>query len=64
MPQGFGILPPDAQSPKNIEMWVPMAADFRAQSRGNHGMRVIGRVKPDFTIEQAQEEMKQISAAA
>lgn len=63
MPQGFGILPPDAQSPRNIEMWVPMAADFRAQSRGNHGMRVIGRIKPEFTIEQAQEEMKQISAA-
>jgi putative ABC transport system permease protein len=63
MPQGFGILPPDAQSPRNIEMWVPMAADFRAQSRGNHGMRVIGRIKPEFTVEQAQEEMKQISAA-
>ena len=63
MPKGFGILPPDAQSPRNIEMWVPMAADFRAQNRGNHGMRVIGRIKPEYTIEQAQQEMQQISAA-
>ncbi|HEX5735800.1 MAG TPA: ABC transporter permease [Blastocatellia bacterium] len=63
MPNGFGILPPDAQSPRNIEMWVPMAADFRAQNRGNHGMRVIGRIKPEFTIEQAQQELQQISAA-
>jgi putative ABC transport system permease protein len=63
MPKDFGILPPDAQSPRNIEMWVPMAADFRAQSRGNHGMRVIGRIKPEHTIEQAQQEMQQISAA-
>ncbi|HJQ70760.1 MAG TPA: ABC transporter permease [Blastocatellia bacterium] len=63
MPKGFGILPPDAQSPRNIEIWVPMAADFRAQNRGNHGMRVIGRIKPEFTVEQAQQEMQQISAA-
>ncbi len=63
MPDGFGILPPDAQSPRNIEMWIPMAADFRAQNRGNHGMRVIGRIKPEFSIEQAQQEMQQISAA-
>jgi putative ABC transport system permease protein len=63
MPKGFGILPPDAQSPRNIEMWVPMAADFRAQNRGNHGMRVIGRIKPEYSIEQAQQEMQQISAA-
>ncbi len=62
MPDGFGILPPDAQSPRNIELWVPMAADFRQQNRGNHGMRVIARIKPEYSLAQAQEEMKQISA--
>jgi predicted permease len=62
MPEGFGILPPDAQSPRNIEIWVPMATDFRQLNRGNHGMRVIARIRPEYTLAQAQEEMKQISA--
>jgi putative ABC transport system permease protein len=60
MPAGFGVLPPDAQSPKNIELWVPMAVDFKALNRGNHGFRVIARVKPGYTLEQARVEMEGI----
>jgi predicted permease len=61
MPPGFGVLPPDAQSPRNIEMWVPMALDFKQLNRGNHGFRVVGRIKQGVTFEQAQGEMAAIA---
>jgi putative ABC transport system permease protein len=61
MPPGFGVLPPDAQSPRNIELWVPMALDLKQLNRGNHGFRVVGRVKSGVTLEQAQAEMSAIA---
>ncbi len=61
MPPGFGLLPPDAQSPRNIEIWVPLATDLKQLPRGNHGFRVIGRVKPGVTIEQARAEMDTVA---
>ncbi|HWC77843.1 MAG TPA: ABC transporter permease, partial [Blastocatellia bacterium] len=57
MPPEFGILPPDAQSPKNIEIWLPIATDFAAAPRGNHGLRVIARLKPGVTQDEARAEM-------
>ena len=60
MPEGFGILPPDAQSPRNIDMWLPIAVDFSAAPRGNHGLRVIGRLKQGVTQEEARAEMSAI----
>jgi putative ABC transport system permease protein len=60
MPEGFGVLPPDAQSPKNVELWVPFAIDFKGLNRGGHFIRVIARVKPEFTLEQARQELEGI----
>ncbi|HSE98534.1 MAG TPA: ABC transporter permease, partial [Blastocatellia bacterium] len=60
MPDGFGVLPPDAQSPKNIELWVPFAVDFKALNRGGHFIRVIARVKPEYSMEQARQELDAI----
>jgi putative ABC transport system permease protein len=60
MPEGFGILPPDAQSPRNIDVWLPIAIDFSAAPRGNHGLRVIGRLKQGVTQEEAHAEMSAI----
>ncbi|HXG64346.1 MAG TPA: ABC transporter permease, partial [Blastocatellia bacterium] len=57
MPPDFGILPPDAQSPKHIDLWVPLALDLKALPRGNHGFRVVARLKPGVTVEQARSEM-------
>ena len=57
MPEEFGLLPPDAQSPRTIEVWLPIAVDFSAAPRGNHGLRVIGRLKEGVTQEQARAEM-------
>jgi putative ABC transport system permease protein len=60
MPAGFGVLPPDAQSPKNIELWTPFATDFKGLNRGGHFIRVIARAKPEFTLEQARQELESI----
>ena len=58
LPPDFGILPPDAQSPKNIDIWVPLAVDLKALPRGNHGYRVIGKTRPGITVEQARAELE------
>jgi predicted permease len=57
MPPDFGVLPPDAQSPKNIEFWVPIATDLSQLNRGSHFFRVIAKLKPTVTLEQARAEM-------
>ncbi|HVF90769.1 MAG TPA: ABC transporter permease [Blastocatellia bacterium] len=60
MPPDFGILPPDAQSPKSIDLWVPLAVDFKTLGRGSHGFRVIGKTRPGVTVEQARAEMENV----
>ncbi|HET9529081.1 MAG TPA: ABC transporter permease [Blastocatellia bacterium] len=60
MPADFGVLPPDAQSPRNIELWVPFATDFKSLSRGGHFIRVIARARPEFNLEQARQELEAI----
>jgi putative ABC transport system permease protein len=57
LPEGFGVLPPDAQSPKDIDLWVPQSRDFKTLSRGSHFLRVIGLLKPGVTVEGARAEM-------
>ncbi|MCI0487334.1 MAG: ABC transporter permease [Blastocatellia bacterium] len=63
MPAGFGVLPPDAQSPKNIEIWAPIPFDYAQLNRGSHFLRVIARLKPGVTIGQAKAEMSTIAKA-
>jgi predicted permease len=57
LPEGFGVLPPDAQSPKDIDLWIPQARDFKTLSRGSHFLRVIGQLKLGMTVEAARAEM-------
>lgn len=57
MPPEFGVLPPDAQSPKRIDFWVPAAVDFAGMGRGSHFLRVIARLKPGVTVAQARADM-------
>ncbi len=61
MPPDFGILPPDAQSPMQVDLWTPFALDFKQQSRGSHFIRVIARLKPGVTLEQARADMDAVA---
>lgn len=62
LPDGFGIMPPDAQSPKQVDVWAPQARDFRTMPRGSHFLRVIGLLKPGVTVEQARAEVETVAA--
>src|SRR5262249_51355670 len=57
MPPEFGIPAPDAQSPKSIDVWSPLATDLKQLGRGSHFLRVVAKLKPGVSVEQARSEM-------
>lgn len=57
----IGIMPPDFQFPVSVELWTPMAIDLNRVERGNHILNVIGRLRPDVTLQSAQAEMNAIA---
>ncbi len=67
MPKGFNYpkatdLPSYFQLPPRSELWTPMALPSQQlTNRGNHNFGVIGRLKPEATIKQAQAEMTAIT---
>src|SRR5262249_20697744 len=63
LPAHFALLlPVEAQIPKDLDIWAPYAVDYAKQSRYDHGMTVIGRLKHGVTVAQAQAEMDAIAA--
>jgi macrolide transport system ATP-binding/permease protein len=72
--QGFTVVGIAAESFRgtnlaaNVELWLPIAMMSRLQSasaltrRGSRWLRVIGRLKPAVTIEQAQSNIDTIAA--
>jgi putative ABC transport system permease protein len=60
----IGVMPPDFRFPeKDTEFWVPLApeAELKTQ-RSAFWLNVIGRLKPNVTIEQARAEMTTIAS--
>src|SRR5271155_2890378 len=52
-----GILPAGFDYPNQSEMWSPLSFapdDLSPNNRGNHGLEVIGRLKPGLTLAQAR----------
>ena len=45
-----------------VDLWIPMRADPARAQRGNHPIFVIGRVKSEATIAQAQRETTAVAA--
>ncbi len=65
MPADFRLLmPPDAAVPDDLQAWVLLnpQALIRAP-RGQQYLRVVGRMKPGVTVDQAREEIDGIAAA-
>ena len=60
----IGIMPASFQFPdRDIELWTPIAFTARqAQQHGSHYLSVVGRLKPDVSVEQADVEMRAIAA--
>jgi putative ABC transport system permease protein len=59
----IGVTPPGFAFPKGVDMWVPIGFDPQNAVRTNHFLHVIGRLKPDVGLKQAQAEMNVIAAA-
>ncbi len=59
-----GVMPPHFRSPDGeAELWVPIAfTPEEAANRGRHYLKVVARLKPSVTLEQAQAEMNTIAA--
>ena len=68
--QIVGVLPPDFEilfSPRvNVfptpDMWVAERIDFDGASRNSAFMRVVGRLKPGVTFDQAEREVERVAA--
>jgi putative ABC transport system permease protein len=63
----LGIMPPDFNFPiqgLQRDYWSPLAPSVgkRATERGSHYLNVIGRLKPGFTLAQAEGEAKAVAA--
>lgn len=58
-----GVLPPGFQFPGKTDIWFPANTIFpETSSRSGHNYYVVGRLKPDVTLEQAQAQMVSIAA--
>jgi putative ABC transport system permease protein len=65
-----GVMPASFEFPiqnEPVELWTTIAEDAKGKTpitaqRGAHFLRVIGRLKPNVTPEQAQSEITQIAA--
>ena len=58
----IGVMPVEMQMPQTAQLWRPLApADDLRNARGAFWLPVIGRLKPEVSLEQAQTEMNGIA---
>src|SRR5918993_172097 len=57
----IGVLPPDMRFPARADVYYPAWVVPETTSRSGHNYRVIGRLKPDVTLAQANDEMTSIT---
>ncbi len=57
-----GVMPPDFEFPKGVDMWVPLSATSgKDLSESRLGfLQAVGRLKPSVTLEQAKAELDAI----
>jgi putative ABC transport system permease protein len=61
-----GVMPAGFQYPDDAEMWAPLAFepnDLGPNNRGNHGLEVLARIKPELSFQQARADMKALTKA-
>ena len=64
LPRTFRLLlPPDAAVPDHLQAFTPFWPDLESGPRRNLFLRVIGRMRPGVTIEQAREDVAAMSRA-
>jgi predicted permease len=62
VPKGFRLLlPPDAAVPDNLQAFAPFWPDLENGPRRNLFLRVVARMRPGVTIEQARADVDEMS---
>src|SRR5581483_9798943 len=57
----IGVMPRDFQFPNSAEMWIPLALDLSKETRGNHYLSMVGRLKPGVTVSQGQTDLSNVA---
>jgi len=58
-----GVMPPEFQLSPGKEMWAPrVTSETDRRRRGSTYLKVLARLKPGVTIEQARDDMKRIAS--
>jgi putative ABC transport system permease protein len=57
------LLPPRTGFDPNVDMWTAMRLNFDTAARNTGALRVVGRLKPGVSLQQAQEDAARIAAA-
>jgi putative ABC transport system permease protein len=61
----LGVMPENFEFPKGVDLWKPLLASMdphQAENRGATYLQVIGRLKPNVTLPQAEAELNTIIA--
>ena len=59
-----GVMPAGFAYPDETEIWGPLAFspdDLSENSRGNHGLEVLGRIKPGLSLAQMQSDLDRVA---
>jgi putative ABC transport system permease protein len=58
-----GVMPRGFNYPQRTDVWIPIDKTIKGTSaRGNYSFRVIGRLKPGVTVEQANADLSAVAA--
>jgi putative ABC transport system permease protein len=58
-----GIAPPSFSFPRRSEIWTPAVLAEDKRDQGSNYLMIVGRLKDGVTVEQAQAQMNQVTAA-
>ena len=56
------LFPPRANMERVPDMWTAMRINYDTANRNNVALRVIGRIKPDVSLEQADTDVERLAA--
>ena len=56
-----GVMPPEMNYPAGTDLWLPHEIDRPNPSRTSHGWRVIARLRPGVSVDQAHQDVSTVS---
>jgi putative ABC transport system permease protein len=57
-----GVMPPAFTFPDDVDLWLRLSWDLTRHSRGAHFTEAVARLQPGISVEQAAQDLAQVSA--